>query len=213
MRWRILALMLVASLLSFWFIWAQNEKRVTIELKDAPVVDAFDQLFRAAGENFILQPSVSKEQRLTMRLVDVPFEKALNFLCDLTGLKWEQKDGIYVINAKLPKSTKTMGGIVMPPETGVFGVSPTVILPPSGIEIVPPAIVRIPSSAAMPFNICTRCRQVVTRQCPKCKRPMEFFWNFCPYDGVKLPPAPEKCPKCSAPLPKIPKPPEPPKAP
>ncbi len=99
MRWRtwtIVLLCLVALPL-----WSQ-EKRVTIELKDAPITDAFDQLFRAAGENFILKPGVPTEQRLTLRLVDIPFEKALNFLCDLAGLRWEKKDGVYVVSSLSP---------------------------------------------------------------------------------------------------------------
>jgi len=214
MRWRIWALTLAVGLLSLWLVWAQSEKRVTIELKDAPIADAFDQLFRAAGENFILQPGVPKEYRLTMRLADVPFEKALNFLCDLTGLRWEQKDGIYVINAKPPKSIEATGGVIALPQIGVYDVPPTpppialggpaIAMPsiPLPSEIAPP-VAGIPK-ASLPFNICTRCRQIVTRQCPKCKRPMEFFWNFCPYDGVKLPPAPEKCPKCGEQLLKTP---------
>jgi hypothetical protein len=65
--------------------WAQNEKRVTIELKDAPITEAFDQLFKAAGENFVLMPGVPPEQRLTLRLVDVPFEKALPFCATWQG--------------------------------------------------------------------------------------------------------------------------------
>jgi hypothetical protein len=75
----------LAIALSLHGIWAQSEKRVTIELKDAPITEAFDQLFKAAGENFVLLPGVPPEQRLTLRLVDVPFEKALSFLCDCGG--------------------------------------------------------------------------------------------------------------------------------
>lgn len=215
MRWRTLGLTLVLSLSSLWFVWSQSEKRVTIELKDAPIVDAFDQLFRAAGENYIIQPNVLKEQRLTMRLVDVPFEKALNFLCELTGLKWERKDGVYIISAT---QRGVMGG-------AFFEFKPFVEIPPTGMSIpmmpmqpkelmpriemphgIPLTGGPIAIACAEPFNICTRCRQVVTRQCPKCNRPMEFRWNFCPFDGTKLLPAPEKCPKCGAPLPKVTKP-------
>ena len=48
----------LAIALSLHGIWAQSEKRVTIELKDAPITEAFDQLFKAAGENFVLMPGV-----------------------------------------------------------------------------------------------------------------------------------------------------------
>jgi hypothetical protein len=99
---------------------AQGEKRVTIEVKEAPVAEAFDQLFRAAGENFVLMPGVPSEQRLTLRLVDVPFEKALSFLCDVAGLKWERKDGTYLISP-IPRPPAPPG-IPMPP----FGAPPGV---------------------------------------------------------------------------------------
>ena len=77
---------------------AQGEMRVTIEVKEATVAEAFDQLFRAVGENFVLMPGTPTEQRLTLRLVDVPFERALSFLCEVAGLKWERKDGTYLIS-------------------------------------------------------------------------------------------------------------------
>jgi len=211
MRWRILALSLVVSLSSLWFVWGQGEKRVTIELKDAPIADAFDQLFRAAGENFVLQPGPPMQQKLTMRLVDVPFEKALNFLCDLAGLKWERKEGVYFITPKMPpvgvSITAGAPPMVFGPMTGgaiVSGSPPVAVV---GMGIAPP--MTLPGT--IPFNICTRCRQVVIRPCPECKRPMDFHWNFCPFDGTKLPPAPQNCPKCGAPLPKLPAPPKLPK--
>jgi hypothetical protein len=100
---------------------AQGEKRVTIEVKEAPVAEAFDQLFRAAGENFVLMPGVPSEQRLTLRLVDVPFEKALSFLCDVAGLKWERKDGTYLISPA-PRPPAPPGIPAMPPFGAPTGI-------------------------------------------------------------------------------------------
>lgn len=190
--------LLAVSILTLAGGWAQNEKRVTIELKEAPIADAFDQLFRAAGENFILQPSVLMAQRLTMRLTEVPFEKALNFLCDLAGLRWERKNGVYLISPRTPAGAAV---------GGAFFVQPSISLPRMAVgpAEVPGAPVRTPFGL-QPFNICPRCRQVVTRSCPKCRRAMEFYWHFCPFDGAKLPPAPTKCPKCGTLLPKVPDP-------
>jgi hypothetical protein len=195
---------------------AQGEKRVTIEVKEAPVAEAFDQLFRAAGENFVLMPGVPSEQRLTLRLVDVPFEKALSFLCDVAGLKWERKDGTYLISP-IPRPPAPPG-IPMPP----FGVPPGVgamggaVLP--GVPILSGEAMEkllqfrfldeLLSRFAFPPEIglggirCPKCRNFIRLQCPQCKRLVSPNWRFCPYDGTKLPPAPEKCPKCGAPLPK-----------
>jgi len=70
---RTLALVVVAIALSLHGVWAQSEKRVTIELKDAPIAEAFDQLFKAAGENFMLLPIVPTERRLTHAAYRCPF--------------------------------------------------------------------------------------------------------------------------------------------
>jgi hypothetical protein len=195
---------------------AQGEKRVTIEVKEAPVAEAFDQLFRAAGENFVLMPGVPSEQRLTLRLVDVPFEKALSFLCDVAGLKWERKDGTYLISP-IPRPPAPPG-IPMPPfgaPTGIGAMGGMVLrvpVPeaaeaarkllefrfPEGLLLHPTIAVEFIS----PVVRCPKCRHLIRFECPQCKRLMSQTWRFCPYDGTKLPPAPEKCPKCGAPLPK-----------
>jgi hypothetical protein len=214
LRRTLLVVLFLAIALSLHGIWAQSEKRVTIELKDAPITEAFDQLFKAAGENFVLLPGVPPEQRLTLRLVDVPFEKALSFLCDVAGLKWERKDGTYLISPiprppappsipmppfGAPPGVGAMGGMVLPgapvPETMTkllqFHFSEGLLLqPPIAIELVSVAV------------RCPKCRHLIRFECPQCKRLMSQTWRFCPYDGTKLPPSPEKCPKCGAPLPK-----------
>lgn len=211
--WTILLLCLLALPL-----WAQ-EKRVTIELKDAPIAEAFDQLFRAAGENFIVEPSVPTERRLTMRLVDIPFEKALNFLCDLAGLKWEKKDGVYVVSQKAPPH------LALIPPAQVYGFGFGGPMPPEvpsvpGMPAMPPGVggaVGGPMLRAMPGapismgagvvilphpseQRCPKCGTVIRHDCPQCKRPMQSDWRFCPYDGRGLPPVPKKCPKCGATL-------------
>jgi hypothetical protein len=195
---------------------AQGEKRVTIEVKEAPVAEAFDQLFRAVGENFVLMPGTPSEQRLTLRLVDVPFEKALSFLCDVAGLKWERKDGTYLISPiprppappsipmppfGAPTGIGAMGGMVLRipvPEAAEAARKLLEFRFPEGLLLQPPIAVELVSVAVR----CPKCRHLIRLQCPQCKRSVSPNWRFCPYDGTKLPPAPEKCPKCGAPLPK-----------
>ncbi len=189
---------------------AQSEKRVTIEVKEAPVAEAFDQLFRAAGENFVLMPGAPTEQRLTLRLVDVPFEKALSFLCEVAGLKWERKDGTYLISPAprppVPPSIPIMPPFGVPPGVGAMGgvglpgatVPGSPPIRPEGV-VLPGAIV-LPALRPVEEIRCPKCRNFIRLQCPQCKRPVSQNWRFCPYDGTKLPPPPEKCPKCGAPL-------------
>jgi hypothetical protein len=208
----------LAIALSLHGIWAQSEKRVTIELKDAPITEAFAQLFKAAGENFVLMPGVPPEQRLTLRLVDVPFEKALSFLCDLAGLKWERKDGTYLISPiprPLVPPSIPMPPFGVPPWVGAMGGIDMVLrIPvpeaaeaarkllefrfPEGLLLQPPIAVELVSVAVR----CPKCHHLIRLQCPQCKRSVSPNWRFCPYDGTKLPPSPEKCPECGAPLPK-----------
>ncbi|MFA0758590.1 MAG: hypothetical protein KEFWMYNX_002455 [Candidatus Fervidibacter sp.] len=189
---------------------AQSEKRVTIELKDAPITEAFDRLFKAVGENFVLMPGTPTEQRLTLRLVDVPFEKALSFLCDVAGLKWERKDGTYLISPiprpLVPPRVGAMGGVVLP---GVPVLSKEAMEKLLEFRFWDEFLAReLLSRFAFPPEIglggirCPKCRHFIRLQCPQCKRSVSPNWQFCPYDGTKLPPAPEKCPKCGAPLPK-----------
>lgn len=186
---------------------AQGEKRVTIEVKEAPVAEAFDQLFRAVGENFVLMPGTPTEQRLTLRLVDVPFERALSFLCEVAGLKWERKDGTYLISpAPRPPVPPTIPA--MPPFAGI-GAMGGVMLPGAPVlsgeameKLLEKLLVVFPSEVRVGEIRCPKCRNFIRLQCPQCKRPVSQNWRFCPYDGTKLPPAPEKCPKCGAPLPK-----------
>ncbi len=203
LRWT-LAVVVVAIALSLHGIWAQSEKRVTIELKDAPITEAFDQLFKAAGENFMLLPIAPTERRLTMRLTDIPFEKALNFLCDLAGLKWERRDSVYVIGPKQPMvSVGAVGGAFIPPSVLTPIVQPLMPSPtvpiPMPFGIVPPGSVRVYSAMAI---FCPGCGTPIHRECPKCKNLTAWEWQFCPFDGTKLPPPPQKCPKCGRPLPK-----------
>jgi len=201
--------------------WAQSEKRVTIELKDAPITEAFDQLFRAAGENFLLMPGAPTWQRLTIRLVDVPFEKALSFLCQVAGLKWERKDGIYLISLisrppvpssvpaipavppfGMPSGVGATGGMMLP---GVLMLSGEVMEKLRQLGILHEFLSWFsrPDEIGLGGIRCPECSSFIRLLCPHCKRSMAPNWRFCPYDGMKLPPA-EKCPKCGAPLPKLP---------
>ncbi len=205
--------------------WAQNEKRVTIELKDAPITEAFDQLFKAAGENFVLMPGAPNVQwlnmRLTMRLMDVPFEKALSFLCEVAGLKWERKDGIYLISLisrpSVPSSVPAIPAV--PPFGMPSGVGATGGMMLLGVLMLSGEVMEKlrqlgileeflswfsrPDEIGLGGIRCHECRSFIRLLCPQCKRSMAPNWRFCPYDGTKLPLA-EKCPKCGAPLPKLP---------
>ncbi len=174
-----------------------EKKRVTLELTNAPVTDALEQLFRAAGENFVLVQAPSSPVRLTLRLVDVPFEETLGYLCSLAALVWTKKGNIYQIQPgvtppevrDLPEELRIYGGVVVPPAWTVPPRPPTV-------SPGPPVIIH----PSVPFGtsqyVCPRCGYLMERNCSRCQRSPNPDWNYCPYDGTRLPPFPTRCPSC-----------------
>lgn len=203
----------------------QTQKRVTIELKDVPVAEAFVQLFRSAGVNYLLvsPKAYPMKRRVTLRLVDLPFEKALVFLCELTGLAWKKEGDVYVIRRRpLP--------LLVPPFPGVQGAFPRPLpkeakeqLQKTLVEIreavkegvrkvlrelevqgpkllegfaVAPSLMLLPSKKRFRCPKCGSFIPLERFQCPQCRRFMRSGWRFCPYDGKKLPPAFKGCPKC-----------------
>lgn len=101
----------------------------------------------------------------------------------------------------VPPGVGAMGGMVLPGAPVLSGEAMEKLLQFRFLD-------ELLSQFAFPPEIglggirCPKCRNFIRLQCPQCKRPVSQNWRFCPYDGTKLPPAPEKCPKCGAPLPK-----------
>ncbi|MCS7224831.1 MAG: hypothetical protein NZ959_09790 [Armatimonadetes bacterium] len=169
----------------------KSAKRVTLELTNAPVTDAIEQLFRAAGENFVLIHEPSTTVRLTLRLVDVPFEETLGYLCSLAGLTWRVQEGVYIIERR----GATGGATVLPGAPG--GPVLTPIVPPLGVPSIAMGGVLAPSLSGL---FCPRCGFFSVNKCEKCGRTGLDEWRFCPYDGTRYPERPTQCPQCKGDL-------------
>lgn len=74
---------------------------VSVNAKGDDVRSVIHDMFKQAGKNFVLNPGVRFV--LYLSLDNVKFESALDLICKNANLKFEQKDGIYMITQIPPK--------------------------------------------------------------------------------------------------------------
>jgi len=77
---------------------ADTAKKVTIDADKTPVVDVIDAIFKGTGFSYTIEPGVSGT--ITASLTNVSFEDALKVVAESAGLKYELKDGRYIISPK-----------------------------------------------------------------------------------------------------------------
>lgn len=77
---------------------ADTAKKVTIEADKAPVVDVIESIFKDTGLSYTIEPGVSGA--VTASLNNVSFEDALKSVTEIAGLKYELKDGRYIISKR-----------------------------------------------------------------------------------------------------------------
>ena len=75
-----------------------GEKKVTLQLTNAPVIDAIDLIFKDTGYKYTIEPGVSGT--ISLGLKDVPFEQALKTIAQSAGLTYKVASGQYVIQPK-----------------------------------------------------------------------------------------------------------------
>ncbi|MBC8103386.1 MAG: hypothetical protein H7Z41_12475 [Cytophagales bacterium] len=106
------------------------EARVTLDLRDAPIRQALDQLFRQVKSDYSLDNAV--QGYLTLKITDQPFENALRLVLRSSSvpLSYTVDSGVYLIK---PRRAATPGGIV-PPE--VLGGGPASSRGPSSEQML-----------------------------------------------------------------------------
>lgn len=73
-------------------------KKVTLDFpRLTPAESVINELFSSAGASYIIDQSAGNLPPLTMKLTDIPFDKALNAVAQALGIQYELKDGIYFI--------------------------------------------------------------------------------------------------------------------
>jgi hypothetical protein len=65
-------------------IYGNSARMVSMELRNAPIRDAIQQLFLKAGVDYILDPNISGTT--TLKVTNVPFETALRLLMDASSV-------------------------------------------------------------------------------------------------------------------------------
>jgi len=84
---------------------ADTAKKVTIEADKTPVVDVIESIFKDTGLSYTIEPGVSGA--VTASFNKVSFEDALKAVTETAGLKYELKDGRYIISAREPAAKQT----------------------------------------------------------------------------------------------------------
>jgi hypothetical protein len=97
----VLALVVAATTVWATAAWAQASeppRTVTLELKDAPLPQSLDLLFRNSGYSFQLEGGVTGS--VTASLAEVPWDAALRAILDSQGLQYRRTDNVYTISRK-----------------------------------------------------------------------------------------------------------------
>ncbi len=75
-------------------------KQVSVEFPEPmPGSVIIHQLFNAAGMSYVTDAYVTRLPRISMKLKDVPFERALSIVAEALGIKYEVRDGVYFIKS------------------------------------------------------------------------------------------------------------------
>ena len=81
-----------------------SEIRLDVNLKDADMMTATRMLMQRTGVQFIVEPSATTYQRVTLNLIDVTAEDAIRYICQSAGAYFRRdENGVYIISATPPK--------------------------------------------------------------------------------------------------------------
>ncbi len=74
------------------------DKRVSVEFKDATISEVLN-WFSTTGVNFVA-PTMVKDQRVTLKVQDVPLRDVLRALSDVFGLTWSKQGEVYTLKPR-----------------------------------------------------------------------------------------------------------------
>ncbi len=95
------------------FAQAATPPNVTLDLQDAPIRAALEQIFRAAKVDFGIDPSVIGY--VNLKVTDIPFENALRLILrsSTTPLTYLKEGNVYLVR---PRALADTTAVVQPPE-------------------------------------------------------------------------------------------------
>ncbi|HEY3298693.1 MAG TPA: SpoIID/LytB domain-containing protein [Armatimonadota bacterium] len=92
-----------------------GERRVTADFRNSDIRSAVQLIFQDRGLAYSLDPGVNG--RITLQLVDEPFDAALSKLCSAAGLTFSMNGATYMITPA-PAPRKKVRADIFPPEFG-----------------------------------------------------------------------------------------------
>jgi hypothetical protein len=81
-----------------------KDGRVTMALKDAPAKEVLDTLFQAADKEYVFSQNAypgAHSTKITLRLVNSPFDQALDAVTTAAGLIYSVENGVYTISSSV----------------------------------------------------------------------------------------------------------------
>lgn len=183
------------------------DKKVDLEVQDANVRTAFEQLAKQAELDVVVEAGVDMERRATILAKSLPLAASVEALAAIYQVSWihEIRDGKARLRIMKGRpgllSAFTRPGALLEgvPDAGRF-FSLRMQPGPDGVAYVLGAREKRAS-----FE-CPHCKGKVTLvqsseavRCAKCGIPFQENWQFCPRDGTRRPaaqPAVRFCPLC-----------------
>ena len=100
-----LAVLAVGMLAPSRAAYAQEEERlITLDLRDATIDDALKLIFRATPYSYVLSSGVTG--RVTLTLNNITFTQALRAILDLQNLTYRREGNVYYITEKQPEAAQ-----------------------------------------------------------------------------------------------------------
>lgn len=93
------------------------ESTVSLDLRDAPLRQALEQLFTQAKVDFVIDPSVTGYA--TLKITDQPFETALRLLLRASAqpFLYTKEGGVYVVKPRVLTATRSASSDIPAPDT------------------------------------------------------------------------------------------------
>jgi general secretion pathway protein D len=123
-KWRNVALPLVVAC-AVWGVWGSlpaagapraqgNMPLVSLTLVDAEFRDAVNMLMQRSGASIVLEPSEKPYPRVNVNLVDMPLDKALDYLARSAGARVRRtEDGVFIVG---PQGNDTEPAVTAQPQ-------------------------------------------------------------------------------------------------
>ena len=100
-----------------------SSKKINLEFRNTPIRSAIDALFRSAGLNYALDPSVTGT--ITVSLNNVAFEDALNVVLRQANLTRRKEGEVYYIKPKAEDTSTVVTGAPLETPAPIAGPSVT----------------------------------------------------------------------------------------